>query len=107
MRHKTSDLLRNEITCNPWIWGALAFCAGLMVTAAYVPSLSDVLHVVAPDGRMWTIISHDEPRSVAGWPVPQVPCEQIRGQPYARPAPGLSRIPSDHRRPPLFLHTPC
>ena len=56
MRHKTSDLLRNEITCNPWIWGALAFCAGLMVTAAYVPSLSDVLHVVAPDGRMWTII---------------------------------------------------
>jgi P-type Ca2+ transporter type 2C len=56
MRHKTSDLLRNEITCNPWIWGALALCAGLMVTAAYVPSLSDVLHVVAPDGRMWTII---------------------------------------------------
>ena len=56
MRHKTSDLLRNEITCNPWIWGALAFCAGLMVTAAYVPSLSDVLHVVAPDSRMWTII---------------------------------------------------
>jgi Cation transport ATPase len=29
---------------------------GLMVTAAYVPSLSDVLHVVAPDSRMWTII---------------------------------------------------
>ena len=56
MRHKTSDLLRNEITCNPWIWGALAFCAGLMVTAAYVPSLSEVLHVVAPDSRMWTII---------------------------------------------------
>ena len=56
MRHKTSDLLRNEITCNPWIWGALAFCAGLMVTAVHVPSLADVLHVVAPDGRMWTII---------------------------------------------------
>ena len=56
MRHKTSDLLRNEITCNPWIWGALAFCAGLMLTAVYVPSFADLLHVVAPDGRMWTII---------------------------------------------------
>ena len=56
MRHPTSGLLRNEITRNPWIWAALALCAGLLVTAAYVPSLSDMLHLVAPDIKMWAIV---------------------------------------------------
>ena len=56
MRHPTSGLLRNEITRNPWIWLALALCVGLLVTAAYVPGLAHMLHLVAPDLRMWGII---------------------------------------------------
>ena len=56
MRHPTSHLLHNEITRNPWIWAALALCAGILLTAAYVPSVAEMLHMVAPDTRMWGII---------------------------------------------------
>ena len=56
MRHPTSGLLHNEITRNPWIWAALVLCAGILVTAAYVPSLSHMLHLVAPDIKMWGIV---------------------------------------------------
>ena len=56
MRHPTSGLFHNEITRNPWIWAALALCAGILVTAAYVPSLSHMLHLVAPDIKMWGIV---------------------------------------------------
>jgi Ca2+-transporting ATPase len=56
MRHQSSRLILNEISRNPWIWAALALCAGILLTAAYVPSLSFMLHMVAPDIRMWGII---------------------------------------------------
>ena len=56
MRHQSSRLILNEITRNPWIWAALGLCAGILLTAAYVPSLSFMLHMVAPDIRMWEII---------------------------------------------------
>ena|SRR5665647_478028 len=56
MRHSTSGLLHNEITRNAWIWAALALCAGILMTAAYVPSLSHMLHLVAPDSKMWGIV---------------------------------------------------
>lgn len=56
MRHRTSGLLNNEITRNLWIWAALALCAGIIMTAAYVPSLSHMLHMVAPDIKMWGIV---------------------------------------------------
>jgi Ca2+-transporting ATPase len=56
MRHPSSRLILNEISRNPWIWAALALCAGILLTAAYVQSLSFMLHMVAPDIRMWGII---------------------------------------------------
>ena len=56
MRHQTSGLVLNEISRNPWIWVALALCASILLTAAYVPSLSYMLHMVAPDLKMWGII---------------------------------------------------
>lgn len=56
MRHPTSGLFSNEITQNPWIWAALVLCTGILVTAAYVPSLSQMLHLVAPDIKMWGIV---------------------------------------------------
>jgi Ca2+-transporting ATPase len=56
MRHQSSRLIDNEISGNPWIWAALALCIGILLTAAYVPSLSFMLHMVAPDTGMWGII---------------------------------------------------
>src|SRR6185295_4828071 len=56
MRHPTSGLFRNEITRNPWIWAALALCAGILVTTACVPSLSHMLHMVVPDTKMWAVV---------------------------------------------------
>jgi Ca2+-transporting ATPase len=56
MHHPTSGLFRNEITRNAWIWAALALCAGILMAAAYVPSLSQMLHLVAPDFKMWGIV---------------------------------------------------
>jgi P-type Ca2+ transporter type 2C len=56
MRHPSSRLILNEISRNPWIWAAIALCAGILLTAAYVPSLSFMLHLVAPDIRMWGIV---------------------------------------------------
>ena len=35
---------------------ALALCAGILVTASYVPSLCRMLHLVSPDIKMWGIV---------------------------------------------------
>jgi Ca2+-transporting ATPase len=56
MRRPTSSLLDNEITRNAWIWAALALCVGILLIAAYVPSLAHMLHLAAPDFKMWGII---------------------------------------------------
>jgi Ca2+-transporting ATPase len=56
MRHPTSGLLHNEITQNPWMWAALALCAVILVTVAYVPALSHMLHLAAPDIKMWGVV---------------------------------------------------
>jgi Ca2+-transporting ATPase len=56
MRRPGSSLLDNEITRNAWIWAALLLCVGMLVTAAYVPSLAHMLHLLAPDFIMCGII---------------------------------------------------
>jgi Ca2+-transporting ATPase len=37
MRESGSGFFRNEITQNPFIWGALALCVGLLLLAVYLP----------------------------------------------------------------------
>jgi Ca2+-transporting ATPase len=56
MRHAASGLIDNEITRNPWVWAALALCAAMLVAAAHVPSLAQVLEMAAPDARMWGVV---------------------------------------------------
>ena len=56
MRHQRSGLFDNEVSRNPWMWAAIALCAGILLTAAYVPSLAYMLHMVAPELKMWGII---------------------------------------------------
>jgi len=56
MREPDEDLIRNEVTENPFIWGALALCITLIAVAIYVPGLSRVLGMTAPDATGWMLI---------------------------------------------------
>lgn len=56
MRQAGAGLVRNEITANGWVWGALALCAGLLAIPPYVPFVAGVLQLVPPDAGMWTAI---------------------------------------------------
>jgi Ca2+-transporting ATPase len=56
MRDRDSSLLRNEVTRNLYVWGALALCTGLLLGAVYLPILSDVLKVVQPDLEGWILV---------------------------------------------------
>jgi Ca2+-transporting ATPase len=56
MRDRGSGFLRNDITRNPFIWGALALCTGLLLVAVYIPGLSHVLHIESPGCTGWLLI---------------------------------------------------
>ena len=53
MRDAGSGLIRNEITTNPYIWGALLICTGLLLSAVYLPGLHDALKTVNPGVNGW------------------------------------------------------
>lgn len=56
MRGRSGGLLSNEITTNPFIWGALALCAVLIASAVYLPGLSSTLSLVAPGLNGWLLV---------------------------------------------------
>jgi Ca2+-transporting ATPase len=56
MRDQDSSLLRNEVTRNPFVWGALVLCTGLLLLAVYLPVLADVLKVVHPGLKGWALV---------------------------------------------------
>ena len=56
MRHPRSGLLRNEVTRNPWMWGALLLCTALLVAPPYLAPIAGVMHLVPPTPIMWAII---------------------------------------------------
>ncbi len=56
MRDNDSNLFRNEITQNLYIWGALLICTGLLLSAVYIPVLANVLQVTDPGLQGWGII---------------------------------------------------
>jgi len=51
-----SGFVRNEVTRNPWVWGAVILCTGLLVAAVYVPILSEVLGTEEPGREGWMLI---------------------------------------------------
>jgi Ca2+-transporting ATPase len=55
MRNRHSRLLRNEITRNRYVWGALVLCVGLILAAVYLPGLSGILRLSAPPLAGWGI----------------------------------------------------
>ncbi|MDI1343365.1 MAG: HAD-IC family P-type ATPase, partial [Pseudolabrys sp.] len=56
MRHPRSGRLLNEVTRNPWLWGALVLCTVLVAAPPYVAPLALVLHLVPPTAAMWGVI---------------------------------------------------
>jgi Ca2+-transporting ATPase len=55
MRDRGSGWIRNEITRNPWVWGALALCVALLLLAVYWPPLALVLSVADPGASGWAL----------------------------------------------------
>jgi len=56
MRDTGSGVFGNEITRNPFIWGALVLCIGLIAAAVFMPGLSDVLGLEPLNGGAWVVI---------------------------------------------------
>ena len=56
MRGDIGRVFDNEITRNPWIWGALALCLTLVLLAVYAPVLSGVLRLADPGAAGWFVI---------------------------------------------------
>jgi Ca2+-transporting ATPase len=56
MRERSSGLIRNEITQNPYVWGALALCTGLLLAAVYMPGLSNLLKTADPGPEGWLLV---------------------------------------------------
>jgi len=69
MRSTKSGFLRNEVTRNPFIWGALGLCILLLLAAVYLPGLQDLLATVDPHPKGWLLILG---MSLLPWTVGQI-----------------------------------
>ncbi|MEN6549097.1 MAG: cation-transporting P-type ATPase [Armatimonadia bacterium] len=56
LRDPNSNWWRNDIVGNKYIWGAIALCGGLLVTALKLPVLANVLDLVNP-GAMGLLVA--------------------------------------------------
>ncbi|HKJ21717.1 MAG TPA: HAD-IC family P-type ATPase, partial [Gammaproteobacteria bacterium] len=56
MRSVTSGVVDNDMTRNPYVWAALALCAGLLAAAVQVPLLQRILATTAPSSGQWLVI---------------------------------------------------
>ncbi|WP_126979449.1 cation-translocating P-type ATPase [Frigidibacter oleivorans] len=56
MRSEGAGIWRNEITRNPWVWGALGLCTALLAVPPYVGPLADLFGLTPPDARAWALI---------------------------------------------------
>jgi len=55
MRHPGSHWADNEITRNPWVWGALLLCMALLLAAVHWSPLANVLSLVNPGPSGWLL----------------------------------------------------
>jgi Ca2+-transporting ATPase len=56
MRGARESLFRNDVTRNPWVWGALALCFAFLLAASHLPVLAGVL-ALHPIGRAgWWLV---------------------------------------------------
>ncbi len=57
MRSDLARLFRNEVTSNPWIWGALILCLALVIGAIHNDLAADLLGLADPGRRGWLLIA--------------------------------------------------
>jgi Ca2+-transporting ATPase len=57
MRARGSRPFADEVARNPWIWGALALCLGMVLLAVYTPPLAAVLRLESPGLRGWGVVA--------------------------------------------------
>ena len=56
MRAMDADLVVNEITRNPYVWGALVLCVVILLGAVYLPGPALVLAIEPPSAEAWGLI---------------------------------------------------
>ncbi len=56
LRDVGSRFLRNDITGNRYIWGALVLCSGLLLSAVYVPAIARVISTEPLGCLGWAIV---------------------------------------------------
>lgn len=56
MRDARSGLIKNEVTRNKYVWGAILLCAIIILSAVYFAPVSHVLNVLNPGTDGWTLI---------------------------------------------------
>jgi Ca2+-transporting ATPase len=55
MRAFGSPLLRNDVTTNPFVWGALLLCIVLLAVSVYVTPIARVLQLTPPGSDGWAL----------------------------------------------------
>jgi len=56
MRDYDLGVFRNEITRNPFVWGALALCSVLLIATTLVSGLAQALRIAGPGLQGWLLI---------------------------------------------------
>jgi Ca2+-transporting ATPase len=56
MRSSSAGMFRNSIVQNPFVWGALIVCAGLLLAAVYVPFLASLLKTQPLQPQEWMVV---------------------------------------------------
>ncbi len=56
MRDASAGSVGKYVTHNPYVWLALLLCATLLVSTAYLPTLSSVVELKPPEPSGWTVI---------------------------------------------------
>jgi len=56
MRDRNTSLLSNDITRNPYVWGALGLCVVLLILSVYLPPMAGILKLVNPGFGGWLLV---------------------------------------------------
>ena len=56
MRDRGTSWTQNEVVRNKWAWLAIIFSSGLLVTAVYLPAISNAMELAKPGFAGWLVI---------------------------------------------------